>query len=165
MRHVLCFGDSNTHGTPPRPDPWHVDRMPVEERWPTIAGGELGADWHLIAEGQPGRTTVHPDPTEGGHKSGLAALPVLLESHRPLDVVVIMLGTNDLKQRFAASATDVALGVERLVECIRTSNAGPGGQPPRCLVIAPVPITEAGISRRSSVARRRPPAALPRRWR
>jgi lysophospholipase L1-like esterase len=141
----MFFGDSNTHGTAPIAVQGSLDRLPEAERWTSVAAKALGDGWNVIAEGHPGRTTVHPDPVEGGHKSGILALPMLLESHRPLDAVVVMLGTNDLKQRFAASPTVIAQGVERLVECIAASNAGPEGGAPRCLVVAPVPVIETGM--------------------
>ena len=145
MKEVMLFGDSNTHGTVAMRDPGGLDRLPEAERWPSVAAAALGEGWRLVAEGHPGRTTVHPDPTEGGTKSGIQALPALLESHRPLDAIVVMLGTNDLKQRFASSPTVIAQGVERLIDCIGASTAGPGGRPPQCLVVAPVPILETGI--------------------
>lgn len=143
MRHVLCFGDSNTHGAMATAAP-ELARLDSARRWPAVAQAALGPGWELIAEGQPGRTTVHPDPVEGGHKAGIAALPMLLESHRPLDAVVVMLGTNDLKHRFAATAWDIAEGIGRLVACIGHSDAGPGGAAPVPLVVAPVPIVETG---------------------
>ena len=68
------------------------------------AASSSGAGWQVIEEGQPSRTTVRDDPIEGSHKNGLRALPVCLELHMPLDLVILMLGTNDLKQRFAAIA-------------------------------------------------------------
>ena len=71
-------------------------------------------------------------------------LPALLESHKPVDVVLIMLGTNDLKERFSVNAGDIALGLERLVRVIRTSGAGPGGAAPQVLLVAPPPIVETG---------------------
>lgn len=145
MTTVLCFGDSNTHGTVAIADPARRERLAFAERWPSIAEAALGGDWHLIAEGHPGRTTVHPDPVEGGHKSGLAALLPLLESHRPIDMVVLMLGTNDLKHRFALTPDDIALGVERLAGVIAGSGCGPGQGAPRLLIVAPAPVAPAGV--------------------
>lgn len=143
MRTILLFGDSNTHGTPPVPDLGASDRFRHEERWTTRLA-KLLPDWEVIAEGQPGRTTVHDDPIEGAHRNGLTVLPALLESHRPIDVVLIMLGTNDLKERFSVNAGDIALSLERLVRVVRASAAGPGGTAPGVLLVAPPPITETG---------------------
>jgi lysophospholipase L1-like esterase len=143
MRTVLLFGDSNTHGTVPMPDLGFSDRFGREERWP----GRLRAllpDWEVIEEGHPGRTTLHDDPVEGVHRNGLSVLPALLESHRPLDLVVVMLGTNDLKERFSVNATDIAHSLERLARVILGSTAGPGNGAPGVLLICPPPILEVG---------------------
>lgn len=142
-RSVLLFGDSNTHGTMPMPDLDFQGRFGREERW-TGRLAKLLPDWEVIAEGHPGRTTVHDDPVEGAHRNGLTVLPALLESHRPIDVVLVMLGTNDLKERFSVNACDIALSLERLVRVIRASEAGPGGGSPGVLLVAPPPIVEVG---------------------
>jgi lysophospholipase L1-like esterase len=143
-RVLLAFGDSNTHGTRPMPAPGVLDRHPPGQRWPDVAAAALGPGWQLLAEGQPGRTTCHDDPIEGAHKNGRSVLPALLETHRPVDVVAIMLGTNDLKARYGVPPVDIALGVEKLALAVRAGNAGPGGAAPAVLLIAPVPITESG---------------------
>ena len=98
----------------------------------------------MIAEGHPGRTTVHDDPIEGAHRNGLTVLPALLESHKPVDVVLMMLGTNDLEPRFSVNAGDIALSLERLVRVILASGTGPDGSAPGVLLVAPPPITETG---------------------
>jgi lysophospholipase L1-like esterase len=141
IRTILCYGDSNTHGTMPMPDLGSMGRYDRQTRWP----GQLAAllpDWQVIEEGLPGRTTVHDDPVEGAHRNGLTVLPAILESHRPVDVVMLMLGTNDLKQRFSVNALDIALSLERLVLAIRASGCGPGGTAPGVILVAPPPILE-----------------------
>ena len=143
-RTVLCFGDSNTHGTPPVPDLGASGRYSRDTRWPTLMAGHLGTAWQVIEEGHPGRTTVHDDPIEGAHRNGLTVLPSLLESHWPLDVVIVMLGTNDLKGRFSVNATDIALSLERLISVIRSFSCGPDGKDPGILLVAPPPIVEVG---------------------
>lgn len=142
-RTVLLFGDSNTHGTKPMPDLAGAGRFDREERW---AGrlAKLLPDWEVITEGHPGRTAVHDDPVEGEHRNGLRVLPALLESHKPIDVVVVMLGTNDLKPRFSVNAGDIAHSLERLVRMIRASDCGPSGAGPEVLLVAPPPIIEVG---------------------
>jgi lysophospholipase L1-like esterase len=139
----MLYGDSNTHGTMPAPHLAFDGRFDRDERW---AGrlARLLPDWEVIAEGHPGRTTVHDDPIEGAHRNGLVVLPAILESHRPVDVVLLMLGTNDLKERFAVNAGDIALALERLVRVIRASGTGPGGAAPGVLLVAPPPIVETG---------------------
>lgn len=143
-RTVLCFGDSNTHGTPPMPDLGASGRFDRATRWPALMANHLGPDWHVIEEGHPGRTTVHDDPIEGEHRNGLTILPSLLESHKPIDLVIMMLGTNDLKGRFSVNATDIALSLERLIAVIRTFACGPDGGNPDILLVAPPPILETG---------------------
>lgn len=143
-RTILCFGDSNTHGTIPMPSIDASGRFPPESRWPAVMGKALGAGYEVIAEGHPGRTTAHDDPIEGKNRNATRILGALLDSHLPIDLVIIKLGTNDLKYRFHLSATDVAFGVENLVNIIRASIAGPGGRAPQVMVICPPPTEEIG---------------------
>lgn len=142
VRTVLCFGDSNTYGAVPTLARVGRHRYAPDRRWPGIVRKQLGHGWEVVEEGHPSRTTLRDDPIEGSHKSGLRALPILLESHMPIDLVVLMLGTNDLKQRFAASPSDIAESVEVLAKAIGSSEAGPGGRPPEILLLAPPPIQE-----------------------
>ncbi len=144
-RTVVCFGDSNTYGTPGMPDPDFWGRYGPDERWPGVMRQALGPDFSVIEEGLPGRTTVHDDPIEGADKNGLKALPMVLGSHRPIDLLIIMLGTNDLKARFAVTPEDIASSVGLLVQTARASQAGPDGRPPRILVVVPAPILEVGF--------------------
>ncbi len=96
-------------------------RLPKEQRWPNVMAAALGAQWEVIVEGLPGRTTVHDDPVEGAYRNGMTVLPAVLHSHGPLDMVIIFLGTNDLKMRFNVPAIDIALSVGRLAETVRAS--------------------------------------------
>jgi lysophospholipase L1-like esterase len=143
-RVVLTYGDSNTHGTPPLTTLDDLDRHGPDARWPGVLRAELGEGWRVVEEGLPGRTTVFPDPVGGVHKDGLRVLPAILESHRPIDVVVIMLGTNDLKQRFACPPVEIAEGAGVLVQHVLQSGTGPGGGQPKVLLIAPPPVLETG---------------------
>ena len=145
MRTVLCIGDSNTHGTPAMNELADQKRFNRAVRWPNVMASRLGSRWEVIAEGQPGRNAVFDDPVEGEHKNGLRVLPALLETHRPIDLVILLLGTNDLKARFSAPASDVVLGLERLVTLINASDSGPDLASPRVLLAAPVPIEEVGF--------------------
>lgn len=142
-RTLMLFGDSNTHGTMPMASLSDLGRFGREERWSSRLQALL-PDWEVINEGHPGRTTLHDDPIEGPHRNGLKVLPALLETHRPIDVVLIMLGTNDLKQRFSVNPGDIALSVQRLVHEIQSSGAGPNGGAPDILVVAPPPVEEVG---------------------
>lgn len=143
-RVILAYGDSNTHGTMPMGTLEDTGRFGPAERWPGVCAAELGAGWRIVEEGLPGRTTVHPDPIEGVYKNGLAVLPAILETHRPVDLVVLMLGTNDLKQRFSVPPGDIGLSMGLLVQTVQQGLAGPGGGQPRILVVAPMPVEEVG---------------------
>ncbi|MGD2164233.1 MAG: SGNH/GDSL hydrolase family protein [Anaerolineae bacterium] len=132
---VLCFGDSNTWGW----DPATQERFPETVRWAGVCKHVLGSQYRIIEEGLNGRTTVWDDPIEGC-KSGKTYLVPCLESHRPLDLVIIMLGTNDLKNRFSVSAYDIADSAGALVDIVQRSEAGRGGRAPRVLLVAPPPL-------------------------
>ena len=135
MKTILCYGDSNTWGW----NPVNQTRYAMNERWPGVMRAELGADYLVIEEGLNGRTTVWDDPIEG-YKNGSTYLVPCLETHRPLDLVIIMLGTNDLKKRFSVSAFDIANGAGVLVDIVQKSIAGPDGQAPAVLLICPPPV-------------------------
>ena len=144
MRTFVCFGDSNTHGTLPMHSMEDRRRLGPEKRWPGVAKRLLGDGWNLVEEGLPGRTTVHDDPIEGAHKNGRLALPMVLETHRPIDFLVIKLGTNDLKQRFSVTAWDIAASAGKLVEMAMASDCGRDFGPPQVLLVAPAPVLETG---------------------
>lgn len=144
MRTVLAYGDSNTHGTEPMAGAGNKSRFGPDIRWTGHARGLMPADAVLIEEGHPGRTTVHDDPVEGAHRNGLTILPAILESHRPLDLVILMLGTNDMKARFSVTAEDVAASLSRLIRVIRAAEAGPDRAAPQILLVCPPPVREAG---------------------
>jgi len=140
MRTVLCYGDSNTHGQVPGGT--LLDRYRYEQRWPGVLARELGSNWHIIEEGLSGRTTVRDDPIEGALKNGRTYLRPCMMSHAPLDLIVIMLGTNDLKARFCQPASEVAMGIGCLVHDIKELLPGPGGTCPEILVISPPPMLD-----------------------
>jgi lysophospholipase L1-like esterase len=96
----------------------------------------------VIAEGLGGRTTVSDDPIEGAEKNGKTYLYPCLMSHKPLDVVVIMLGTNDLKTRFNKTPWEIAAGVGVLVDIVRTAAVGRGAGVPEILVVSPPPTSD-----------------------
>ena len=131
MKHVLCFGDSNTWGF----IPGTCKRYDEHTRWTGILQDELGADWRIHENGQNGRTTVFPEPGKN-FMTGLGALPYALDTLRPLDAIIIMLGTNDTKERFIASAACIGIGMERLAMKAETVAAWRGGKP-KLLIVAP----------------------------
>jgi lysophospholipase L1-like esterase len=135
MKTILCYGDSNTWGS----NPANKERFAFEDRWVTVLQRTLGEGYLVIPEGLSGRTTVWDDPIEG-YKNGSVYLPPCLASHRPLDLVVILLGTNDLKMRFSVPASDIAAGAGVLVDIVQKSGAGSDGSAPAVLLIAPPPV-------------------------
>ena len=135
---VLCYGDSITWGKNPADE----KRMSADERWTGVLGNGLGNDYSVIEEGLYGRTTVWDDPVSGAYKNGLNYLIPCLDSHRPIDLCILMLGTNDLKKRFSLSATEIARGITVLVEVIKKSGTGPEGSAPKILLLSPPKITK-----------------------
>lgn len=134
-RVILCYGDSNTWGQIPGSE----ERFSSQVRWTGVLAKELGSGYQVIEEGLCSRTTLWDDPI-GGYKNGRDYLIPCLESHKPIDLVVLMLGTNDLKLRFSVSAYDIAASIAVLVEIIQKSATGVGNQPPQVLLIAPPPL-------------------------
>lgn len=114
MCQLLCFGDSNTWGL----DGDSGTRLPWGVRWTSLLQEQLGQQYHVIEEGLCGRTTIFDDPLRDGRR-GTELLPVLLETHATVDGVVLMLGTNDCKTAFGASAEVIGKGIERLLRQIR----------------------------------------------
>jgi lysophospholipase L1-like esterase len=141
MKEILCYGDSNTWGF----DPVTQGRFSPAERWTGVLAHELGPDFRVIEEGLSGRTTVWDDPIEGIHKNGRTYLLPCLESHQPLDLVILMLGTNDLKKRFSVSAFDIAASAGQLVGIVQHSRSGIEGRTPKVLLIAPPPVGRLSI--------------------
>jgi lysophospholipase L1-like esterase len=137
MRTILCYGDSNTWGY----DPSTQSRYPRDVRWPGVLRSELGEGYLVIEEGLNGRTTVWDDPIELD-KNGATYLRPCIQTHKPMDLVVIMLGTNDLKTRFSLPACDIASGAGVLVDIVRKSDTGIDGGVPEVLLIAPSPAVE-----------------------
>ncbi|MEG1847360.1 MAG: SGNH/GDSL hydrolase family protein [Lachnospiraceae bacterium] len=133
---IVCFGDSNTHGYCSA----NNGRFSEEERWPCLLEQYLGEQYHVLEEGLSGRTTVFDDPLYEG-LSGLSFLFPCLMTHEPVDLLILMLGTNDVKARFAANASNIAKGLERLVQKAITTDAW--RDKPRILIITPAPIDAA----------------------
>jgi len=136
---VVCFGDSNTWGAAPDGS----GRFAPDVRWTGVLQAELGPGYKIIEEGLNGRTTNIDDTIEED-RNGRAHLPALLESHRPFDLIVIMLGTNDLKLRHNRAAADIAQSAAKLADISRRSLCGPDGANPRVLLMAPPATVAAG---------------------
>ena len=134
---ILAYGDSNTWGY----DPATGTRFPPDVRWTGVMQSELGASFSVIEEGLSGRTSVIDDPIEP-HRSGIAYLPPCLLSHAPLDLIILALGSNDLKNRFSLSPGEIATGAEQLVVMTKSFSVGPDGGPPQIILIGPPPLAQ-----------------------
>lgn len=137
MKTIFAYGDSLTYGANPIPGgPRHA----YEDRWPTALEQGLGGRARVIAEGLGGRTTVHDDWFANADRNGARVLPTLLESHSPLDLVIIMLGTNDIKPFHGRTAGEAGRGMARLVQIIRGHYAGKLQAAPEIILVSPPPI-------------------------
>jgi lysophospholipase L1-like esterase len=142
VRTILAFGDSLTWGY----EAVTARRHAFENRWPNALAAKLGADVRVIAEGLNGRTTVHDDWLVDENRNGSKALPMLLSSHQPLDLVIIMLGSNDMKHPWWSRASDARRGVQRLVEIVQRFQWGMEMQRPEILIMAPPPLVRTELS-------------------
>lgn len=139
--HILCYGDSLTWGWIPVTHSTPTLRYPWEQRWTGVMSRHLGPGFRIIEEGLSARTTSADDPVDG-RLNGADYLPSALASHLPLDLVIVMLGTNDTKSYFNRTPYDIATGLSKLVGQILTS-AGGIGTPypaPKVLIVAPPPL-------------------------
>lgn len=141
-KRIMCFGDSLTWGWVPVIEGVPTTRFPADVRWTGVLQRELGPDHIVIEEGLSARTTMLEDPTDP-RLDGSAYLPSALASHLPLDLVILMLGTNDTKAYFHRSAFEIAAGMSKLVGQVLTSAGGVGTvyPAPQVLVVAPPPLT------------------------
>lgn len=133
MKTILCYGDSLTWGY----DPAGPGRHSFEDRWPSTLQAALSDRARVIAEGLNGRTTVFDDYAAGADRNGSRVLPTLLTSHAPLDLVIIMLGTNDMKPFICGRAFGAKQGMQRLVDIVRRHDYPMGDPAPKVLVMAP----------------------------
>jgi lysophospholipase L1-like esterase len=139
LKTIVCFGDSNTWGR----DPIQGIRFNKVQRWPGVLRYRLGEQYWVVEEGLCSRTTIYEDP-EDDYKCGKDYIVPCIQSHTPVDLVIIMLGTNDLKKRITRSADEIAKGVGILAEMIQKASYPAGYPAPQVLLIAPPPILEVG---------------------
>lgn len=133
MKRILCYGDSNTWGYDAR----DAGRFPPEVRWTGRLQTLLGPEYTVVECGFNGRTTAYDDGYDGW-SCGSRYLPVALKSHDPLDLVVLMLGTNDLKARLGLTMDDILKGMGRLVHMVRSPGMWTMRSAPKVLVTAPM---------------------------
>jgi len=139
---ILCFGDSLTWGWIPVKEGAPSFRYPFEQRWTGAMAAHLGEGHNIIEEGLCARTTDQDDPNDP-RLNGSAYLPSALASHLPLDLVIVMLGTNDTKFVYRRTPIDITNGMSKLVGQVLGSAGGIGTTypAPRVLVVAPPPLT------------------------
>lgn len=130
---VLAFGDSLTWGV----DPGARRRHDRADRWPVVLRAGLGGAVEVISEGLPGRTTAYDDPSATADRNGANILPALLASHVPLDLVIILLGTNDLKPQLCGTAAGAAEGMRRLLQIVRNQSYIYDMPAPKVLIVSP----------------------------
>lgn len=135
QKRILCFGDSNTWGY----NATDESRFGEGIRWTSILENSLGKDYKIIEEGLSGRTASCDDPLFEGLNGYRYIYPCIM-SHRPLDLVIITLGTNDAKERFALTPLNIAMGIARLAGKVRNTATGRDGKDPEILIVAPAPI-------------------------
>jgi lysophospholipase L1-like esterase len=133
MKNIVAFGDSLTWGFVAGKDARHA----FEDRWPNALAAGLNGNVRVLAEGMNARTTVYDDPTDSTNLSGAVSLPILLKTHQPLDLVIIMLGTNDIKFAGRCRAFDAAMGMERLIKLVKTHDYMNGFKIPQALIMSP----------------------------
>lgn len=138
MKTILCYGDSLTWGYSAE----GPSRHRPEDRWPNVLQAKLGSQVQVIAEGLNGRTTAFDDHLSGSDRNGARVLPTLLSTHSPINLIIIMLGSNDMKPFICGRAIGAKQGMQRLVEIVR-GHAYPLDAPaPDILVVAPPPLCE-----------------------
>lgn len=132
MKSILCYGDSLTWGY----DPENINRYSFDQRWTGFLQHRLGTHYRIIEEGLNGRSTAFDDPFMAD-RNGSNTLPLLLESHAPLDLVILFLGTNDLKGYVKGCARTAAIGASKLIRLIMSSQTNLGAKPSEILLLSP----------------------------
>lgn len=141
MKQILCFGDSNTYGLIPGTA---NQRYGWGTRWTSILDDKVRTKgYRIIEEGLCGRTTVFDDPFRT-ERRGTEMLPAILESHRPVDTIVLMLGTNDCKSVYSATPEVIGQGIEQLLDQINTVNPDA-----KILLVSPIYLGERILIRNS----------------
>ncbi|MBB3998666.1 SGNH/GDSL hydrolase family protein [Aureimonas pseudogalii] len=145
MKTILCYGDSLTWGY----DAAGPGRHAYADRWPSVVEAELGSQVRIIAEGLNGRTTVYDDPLAAADRNGGRVLPTLLATHEPVDILVIALGSNDLKRHTGGGrAFEASEGIARLIEIVRSFASSFAYDSPQILLVSPpalVPTADAAF--------------------
>ena len=137
-KRIICFGDSNTWGY----NPITCERYDENTRWTMRLQTLLGDDYQIIEEGQNGRTIACEDPWEWGIKKGMDYALPMVESHRPFDLLIIMLGSNDLKKKFNLPAGDIAGSLKTMLMYLKSFMKYKCNMNPKILIVSPVHLGE-----------------------
>ncbi|RUU58327.1 SGNH/GDSL hydrolase family protein [Mesorhizobium sp. M2C.T.Ca.TU.002.02.1.1] len=137
MKTILCYGDSLTWGY----DAGSLGRHALEDRWPSVLGAALGEGVEVIAEGLNGRTTAFDEYLAGADRNGARILPTILTSHAPLDLVILMLGANDMKPWIHGNPVAAKQGIQRLIDIVRGHDYPFDWPAPQILIVAPPAVT------------------------
>lgn len=137
-KRIICFGDSNTWGY----NPTNGSRYDENTRWPMLLQKLLGDDYQIIEEGQNGRTIANADPWEWGCKCGMDYILPMMESQKPFDLLIIMLGSNDLKAKFHLPVGDIAGSLQNMLMKSKSFLQYQCGIQPKILIVSPPYIGE-----------------------
>lgn len=144
LKNIMCFGDSNTYGFIAGSGGARYDE---HSRWTKLLQKRLGEEYYVIEEGLNGRTTIFDD-LDKRFMNGSEYLEMCVATHRPLDLVIIMLGTNDTKERYHAGPAEIAKGLEKLIRILRN----PEIYHKHVLIISPIHISESILTSEYCVA-------------
>ena len=134
MKTILCYGDSLTWGY----NAEGPGRHSYDDRWPSVVAHQLGSLARVIPEGLNGRTTVYDDHLAAADRNGARILPTILASHEPIDIIVLALGTNDLKPHTGGgTAFQASAGIQRLIGIVREFRSSMGFGTPDILIVSP----------------------------
>ena len=149
MKNILIYGASNSWGNIAgtfNPQTMLHQRYEYGIRWPSVVQKLLGADHHIIEASLNGRSTCFDEvgiirPS----RNGLATLPGILEMNYPLDLVIFMLGTNDVKMQYNASVERIVEGMHQLIRVVKSSHFGRNNQAPKVMLMAPPPLVAVNL--------------------
>ena len=141
IKKILCYGDSNTWGWVP--SSMGSKRYNSNNRWPGVLQNILGSNYEIIEEGLGARTTMFNDPRpEFPLRNGLETLPIILDSHSPLNLVIIMLGTTDSKEMLNLNVIDITNGMRKLIKIVKNHKNLEGCSSPKILIVVPAIVDE-----------------------
>lgn len=133
---IVCYGDSNTWGYISGSD---HQRYGESERWTGILSQKLGENYKIIEEGLNSRTLISNDSRPGKEgKNGYEYLIPCLDTHDPIDLVIVMLGTNELKKAYNKTIEEIGEIFEKyFVKTILNRKSQIDNKYPKLVIVAP----------------------------